>query len=426
MLWAVLAGVGFFALVMASIALHEVGHLVPAKLFGVKVTQYFVGFGRTLWSRTWRGTEYGLKLLPLGGYVRLIGMYPPARPGHRPGSRLQRLADEARAIEYETITEADDGRLLHQKPVWQRIIVMAGGPLMNLLLAFCILWGVNALHGQWRPQPVVGTVVSCVVPSDQARRTCTDADPAAPASAAGLRPGDRITTFNDTPIDDWAQLNELIRANKDGEVRLVVERDGQRVELAPTHTVLNHVRDRLDPGRLVEAGFLGMTPAVELRRGGPLTTAGDLWLQGRQSVVALGQFPVKVFHVTVDLVTGQQRDATGPVSVVGASRAAGEIASDERLDLGDRFASWFAMLASVNLFVFLLNLVPLPPLDGGHIMAAAFDGLRRLWARLRGRAAPPAFDTAQLLPVAYLVGAFLLLAGAVLVIADVISPVRLI
>ena len=145
----------FFALVMASIALHEIGHLVPGKIFDVKTTQYFVGFGRTLWSRRMGETEYGVKAIPLGGYVRFVGMYPPAadHPGQVRAARtgiFQTMADNARAAEWETIRPEDDGRLFYQKKTWQKLIIMAGGPTMNLLLAFAFLFGVTATYGVYR------------------------------------------------------------------------------------------------------------------------------------------------------------------------------------------------------------------------------------------------------------------------------------
>lgn len=421
----VLAALGFFALIMASIALHELGHLLPAKLFGVKVTQYFVGFGRTLWSSHWGETQWGFKLLPLGGYVRLVGMYPPGRPGQlETRGPVARLADSARAVEYETITAADDGRLFYQKPVWQKVVVMAGGITMNLLLAFAILLGVNALHGQYRPQLVADQVSECVIPASQADKHCTSSDPVAPARAAGMRAGDRITAFNGTTVTSWDQLSDLIRANRDGQALVVVERGGKPVQLRPTHTIVTGVRDELDPGKTVEAGFLGVTPTYQLTRGGLGQTAHDMWLQTEQSVTALARFPVKVWNVGADLVTGRQRDASGPVSIVGASRAAGEIASSKGLALGDKIASWFAMLGSLNLFVALLNVVPLPPLDGGHIAGAVYEALKRGGARLLGRPDPGHADTARMLPVAYAVGGFLAVAGALLVVADLVSPVK--
>lgn len=422
----VLAAVAFFGLIMASIALHEIGHLVPAKIFGVKVTQYFVGFGKNLWTTRRGETEYGIKALPLGGYVRLIGMYPPHRAGDaETRSPLARLADDAREVEYETITAADDGRLFYQKPVWQKIIIMAGGPLMNLLLAFVIMFGVNAIHGQYRAQLVAHAVSECVVPVARAERTCQAGDPASPAKAAGVRPGDRMVSFNGTELASWDQLSELIRANRDRPARLVVERDGQRVTLPSTPTIITGVRDKLDPAKTVEAGFLGVTPRAELVRGGLTDTGHDLWQQTRQSVTALASFPVKVWNVAADLVTGQKRDANGPISIIGASQVAGQIAGSEQLGMGDKIASWFSMLASVNLFVCLLNCVPLPPLDGGHIAGAIYEALKRGGARLFRRPDPGHVDTARMLPVAYAVGGFLAVAGLVLVLADVISPIKL-
>jgi membrane-associated protease RseP (regulator of RpoE activity) len=155
--------IAFFLLVMASIALHEVGHLVPGKRFDVKTTQYFVGFGRTLWSWRKGETEYGIKLIPLGGYVRFVGMYPPSknRPGQVRAARtgiFQSLADNARAAEWETIRPSDDGRLFYQKKSWQKVIIMAAGPTMNLLLAFAILLGVSATYGVYRSQLTINRV----------------------------------------------------------------------------------------------------------------------------------------------------------------------------------------------------------------------------------------------------------------------------
>ena len=421
----IVAALGFFALIMASIALHEIGHLVPAKLFGVKVTQYFVGFGKNVWSMRRGGTEYGIKALPLGGYVRLIGMYPPERPGTlETKSPLARWADEAREIEYEEISAADDGRLFYQKAWWQKVIVMACGPLMNLFLAFCIFGAINALHGQYRPQLVAEAVSECVIPVGT-QRACTASDPVSPAKQAGMKVGDRIVSFNGTPVAQWADLTELIRRNRGDQARVVVERAGHQVALQSVHTIVTGVRDPLDPSKTIEAGFLGVTPEYRQMKGGLGVTADDMWLQTKQSLTALATFPVKVWNVAADLVTGQQREANGPISIVGASRAAGEIAGAHDLSTGDKIASWFAMLGSVNLFVCLLNVVPLPPLDGGHIAGALYEAIKRAVYRALGRPDPGHVDTARMLPVSYLVGGFLAVAGIVLFLADVISPVKI-
>lgn len=416
----------FFALIMASIALHEVGHMVPAKIFGVKVTQYFVGFGKTLWSFRRGETEYGVKAIPLGGYVRLIGMYPPAKEGgtHRAGP-LTRLADAAREVEYEDITPEDEGRLFHQKKTWQKLIIMFGGPAMNILLAFLIIGGVNGVHGQYRPQLQVASVSECMIPQGRAVTTCRSTDPQTPAVRMGLKAGDTVISFNGTRVSDWTQFSDLIRANRDQDATVVVRRDGKEVVLPTTRTVITGVPDRLNPGRNIEAGFLGVTPEYARVRTGPTGTAKDIWLMTKQSVVGLANFPVKVWNVAADLVTGKPRDVNGPMSIVGASRAAGEIAATDEVPAGDRAAGWFMMLGSVNLFVALLNLVPLTPLDGGHMAGALYEGANRRIARWRGRPDPGHFDTAKLLPVAYAVGGFLVLAGGVLIIADILSPVKL-
>lgn len=415
----------FFALIMVSIALHEIGHLVPAKIFGVKVTQYFVGFGRTIWSRKRGETEYGFKLFPLGGYVRLVGMYPPEKKSDKPKGWLTRLADRARSYEYEEITPADDGRLFHQKPVWQKVIVMLGGPAMNLLLAFLIFLGVNLFHGTWQLTLNVTVVNDCVIPAGRTPATCQDGDPQTPAKQAGVMVGDKVVAFNGHRVSTWDELTDLIRANRDGAATLTVERGGRTMELPTVNTIIQSVPDKLDPTSRVEAGFLGVSPSRELVRGGVIETAGQMWNITRMSLVALASFPVRVWNVGVGLATGAERDINSPISVVGASRVAGEIAVADSVPIQDRVASWLSLLGSVNLFVALLNLVPLLPLDGGHIAGALYEALRRGLARLRGKSDPGPVDTAKMLPVAYLVGGFLLIGGVVLILADIISPIKL-
>ncbi len=415
----------FFALIMVSIALHEIGHLVPAKIFGVKVTQYFVGFGRTIWSRKRGETEYGFKLFPLGGYVRLVGMYPPEKKSDKPKGWLTRLADRARSYEYEEITPADDGRLFHQKPVWQKVIVMLGGPAMNLLLAFLIFLGINLFHGTWQLTLNVTVVNDCVIPAGRTPATCQDGDPQTPAKQAGVMVGDKVVAFNGHRVSTWDELTDLIRANRDGAATLTVERGGRTMELPTVNTIIQSVPDRLDPTSRVEAGFLGVSPSRELVRGGVIETAGQMWNITRMSLVALASFPVRVWNVGVGLATGAERDINSPISVVGASRVAGEIAVADSVPIQDRVASWLSLLGSVNLFVALLNLVPLLPLDGGHIAGALYEALRRGLARLRGKSDPGPVDTAKMLPVAYLVGGFLLIGGVVLILADIISPIKL-
>jgi membrane-associated protease RseP (regulator of RpoE activity) len=424
-----LGAVVFFVLVMASIALHEVGHLVPGKTFGVKTTQYFVGFGKTLWSKRIGETEYGFKAVPLGGYVRFVGMYPPAkdRPGQVRSARtgiFQSLADSARAAEWETIRPADDGRLFYQKKTYQKLIIMAGGPTMNLLLAFIILLGVTATYGVYRSEPTVNRVQECIVAVGEPVDDCAG-KPKTPAYLSGIEQGDTIVAFNGQPVTEWDQMSQLIRANLDDSAQISVLRDGQTVQLAPVNTVITGVADRWDPGKRVAAGFFGIEPVAERQRGGPLVVLDDMWTMTQQTAHALVAFPAKVYYTAANLVTGKPRDIYGPMSIVGASRAAGEVASTDQIAAADKVATMFMLLGSVNLFVALFNFIPLLPLDGGHIAGALYEGLKRAWARLRGRPDPGYVDTARMLPVAYAVGGLILVSGVVLILADLIDPIQL-
>ncbi len=419
----------FFVLVMASIGLHEIGHLLPGKLFGVKTTQYFVGFGRTLWSRRRGETEYGIKAVPLGGYVRFVGMFPPSkeRPGQVRAGRtgiFQSMADNARAAEYVDILPEDEGRLFYQKKSWQKLIIMAGGPLMNVLLAFLILLGVTATYGVNRSTLTIAGVPECIVAADAADRSCTG-KPASPAALSGIRPGDTVVAFNGRPVSSWDEMSTAIRDNLDRTAAITVLRDGRRVELTPVNTVITGVPDRYDPAKRVAAGFFGVQPVVERQRGGPVAVVQDLWGMTKQTAVALVAFPAKVYHTAANLVTGKPRDVYGPMSILGASRAAGEIASTDQIDASAKVASLFTVLGSVNLFVALFNFVPLLPLDGGHIVGALYEGLRRGLARLFRRPDPGHVDTAKMLPVAYLVGSVIAVSGVVLILADLIDPIRL-
>ncbi len=419
----------FFALVMASIGLHEIGHLIPGKLFGVKTTQYFIGFGKTLWSRRRGETEYGVKAVPLGGYVRFVGMFPPSkeRPGQVRAGRtglFQAMADNARAAEWYDIRPEDEGRLFYQKKSWQKLIIMAGGPMMNILLAFLILLGVTATYGVNRSQLMIAVVPECIVTAGTADTSC-NGKPPSPAARSGIKPGDTIVSFNGRAVSSWDQVSGLIRANLDRPAAIVVRRDGQQVALTPVSTVITGVADRYDPAKRVAAGFFGVQPVVERERGGPVAVVEDMWTMTRQTAVALVDFPVKVYYTAANLVAGKPRDVYGPMSILGASRAAGEIASTDQIGAPTKVASLFTVLGSVNLFVALFNFVPLLPLDGGHIAGAIYEALKRGLARLLRRPDPGHVDTARMLPVAYLVGAVIAISGFVLIIADVIDPIRL-
>ncbi|QDP96274.1 PDZ domain-containing protein [Microlunatus elymi] len=425
----------FFAMIMISVALHEIGHLIPGKLFGVKTTQYMVGFGKTLWSTRRGETEYGVKAVPLGGYCKFVGMYPPdPHSGKMRSTRtgiFQSIADQAREAEWEDIRPEDDGRLFYQKKTWQKLIIMFGGPGMNLILAFLILLGVNLFYGMPKPTLQVAVVNDCVISAarqastDPAERACKSTDPETPAKKSGMKVGDTIVSFNGTRLADWDQLSALIEGNGDELARITVDRNGRQVALKPVHTVITGVQSADNPSKTVQAGFLGVSPDRVLVKGGPAATAQQMWSMTEQSVHAIIRFPAKIYTTAADLVTGKPRDENGPMSIVGASRIAGEVSSTDLISVSTKAAQMFLLLGSVNLFLALFNFVPLMPLDGGHIAGAIYEAIRRWLARITGRPDPGHADTAKMLPVAYVVGAVIAISGFVLILADLIDPITL-
>ena len=424
-------GVLVFAVgVAVSIGLHEVGHMYPAKKFGVKVTQYFIGFGRTVWSKRRGETEYGLKAIPLGGYVKLVGMLPP-EPGADP-RRVRRsntgmftqLISDARAAEYELVQPGDEKRLFYRLPWWKKVIVMAGGPMVNLVIAFLLFAGIFGLHGTYEPTTTVSVVSECVVPAGEEERACTAADPRTPAAEAGLLPGDEIVSFNGTEIADWDELVGLIRANDDGEAVIGYLRDGEP-RTAETNTTVKSVRSLDDQTQFVDAGFLGVESTVVKERHGLLFTGEQMGLMTWDTVKALGQLPVKVWGVAKAVVGVEERAQDSPVSVVGAGRVAGEVTSDVESPVASRVVFLVSLLAGLNLFVGMFNFIPLLPLDGGHIAGALFEGMRRGVARVRGRPDPGFVDVAKLLPVAYVMAGLLLVMGLVLIVGDIVAPISL-
>ncbi|TDU86821.1 membrane-associated protease RseP (regulator of RpoE activity) [Kribbella voronezhensis] len=431
-----LIGIVLFVVgILASVALHEMGHMLPAKAFGMKVTQFFVGFGRTVWSTKRGETEYGFKLIPAGGYVRIIGMMPPSKHGQDPAEPLrvrkantgpiQSMVENARSAEYETIAPEDDGRLFYQKVWWKKLIVMASGPLVNVLIAFFLFAGLFMFYGANVAQTTVSTVTDCVVPASQASadRKCQPGDKVSPAKAAGFQVGDRIVSFNGTAIKSWDDLTPLIRANTDKPATIVVERNGQQTTLR-TSTILNQVVDKAGSDKIVSVGFLGVSPEMKVERqnfGFVVDKMGELSVA---TVKALGHFPSKLVGVAKSIVGGD-RDADSPMSVVGASRVAGEVASNNQLTGGERIAFLVSLLASLNLFLALFNFIPLLPLDGGHMVGAIWEGIRRGFAKLFHRPDPGYVDVAKLLPIAYVAASFIVVMGVLLVIADIVNPIKL-
>ncbi|MEJ7744725.1 MAG: site-2 protease family protein [Nocardioidaceae bacterium] len=236
----------FFLGVVVSIALHEVGHMVPAKKFGVKVTQYFVGFGKTIWSTKRGETEYGVKMFPLGGFIRMVGMLPPAKRDAAgrvkgiQGGFFGKLIADARALEYEHAGSIGEDRLFYRKPWWQKVIVMAGGPSVNVLLAVLLFGAVFMGIGVPKATLVVSDISDCVIPASEPVRACRvapapDPDPLAPAREAGFRPGDEIVSLNGDEMSSWDEFTARIRASAGERIDVVVQRDGSDTDADHHH-----------------------------------------------------------------------------------------------------------------------------------------------------------------------------------------------
>ncbi|WP_435198014.1 M50 family metallopeptidase [Janibacter sp. GS2] len=427
-----------------SIALHEVGHLVPAKKFGVRVPQYMVGFGPTVWSRRRGETEYGVKAIPLGGYIRMIGMFPPAK-GQDPmmtrtssTGRVGQLIDEARQQSLEEVRPGDDGRMFYQLPVWKRVVIMLGGPMMNLLIALVLFTGIFTLSGVAVTTPEVSSVSECVDISragQQTKSECTEEMPVAPANEAGLMPGDRITAVNGAPVETWEDVRTGIRENLDEPLSLTVTRDGTSTRLQADPIVMNMPKydedgaiERDAKGEMLteRAGFLGASGTREMQKQ-PITAVPGLFgdMVG-DTYGLLVKIPQKLVGVAEAAFGSAERDPEGPMSVVGVGRVAGEVASSDVFgDTTDKAILLLSLLGSLNLVLFAFNTIPLLPLDGGHVAGALWEGVKKGWAKARGLPDPGPVDVAKALPLAYGVALAFIAMTLLLVYADVVKPIRL-
>ncbi|WP_344472618.1 site-2 protease family protein [Glycomyces algeriensis] len=417
---AYITGIVLFALaILISVSLHEFGHMLTAKGFGMKVTRYFVGFGPTLWSFHKGETEYGVKGIPLGGFVKIVGMTP--------------LEEDE-----EELNEADKKRVFWRKPLWQRTVVLAAGSVTHFIIGFVALWilvsfvGVvaNPAHAAAFDESQENAQVAvsqCVESTDTAAPAgdCPDGQIEGPAYAAGIQDGDSITAVGGTAINGWESLVATVtKLTPDEPVAVTVDSDGttKTVEVTPyAATVENEDGTTETVARLGVVGYVdpAIAPTIAV---GPIdgigetfTTTGDMF---KETFIALGQLPSKIPPLW-DAIMGGERSADSPVSVVGASRLGGEMVQY------DQWAMFFMLLVVLNYFIGIFNLLPLLPMDGGHIAIAWYEKARSWIALKRGKIDPGRVDYMKLMPLTYavivLLGGFMLLT----ITADIVNPITI-
>jgi membrane-associated protease RseP (regulator of RpoE activity) len=417
-------GIVVFALgILLSVCLHEAGHMGTAKAFGMKVTRYFVGFGPTLWSFRRGETEYGVKAVPLGGFVKIVGMTP----------------------QDDDVDPTDEPRAMWRYAVWKRTIVMGAGSAAHFAIGVGILWFtfafvplpdpdktdaspavvervLDCVQADWSLDPKTGQPISCQ----------TASAPPSAAKTIGLQPGDKILAINGESMPSWTAMTERVRASAGQEITITYERAGQSITTAPVKIPMaERIKESVDPQKplseiseadLERVGQLGITPVMARSAHGAGAAFGETWNQTlamfEGTVTAMKKFPEKVPKLWSAL-TGDERDPETPISVVGATRIGGELFREGEIPM------FLLMLAALNFFVGIFNLLPLLPLDGGHIAIAWFEKARSwVYARL-GKPDPGRVDYMRLMPVTYAVilvfGGFTLLTLA----ADIVNPITL-
>jgi membrane-associated protease RseP (regulator of RpoE activity) len=404
-----------------------------------------VGFGPTVASFRRGETEYGIKAVPLGGYIRIVGMIPPAE-GHasRRATRMRSFIAEVRGQALNDVLPTDGDRVFYKKPWWQRVIVMFAGPFHNLVLAVVFFTVVLVGFGIPGTTTTIAAVPECVLPATSTASSCPADAPPSPAAAAGLRAGDSIVAIDGRPVSQvadtgqgdevtgWQQVQDAIRSSTGTPLVLTVERDTdggtQRLDLTVT-PIANTVRVDSDGDGAADGtetvGFIGVSAAQTYVRQSVTAVPGFLVDRLEQSVDKLVELPERVPALFGATFLGEERDPNGPIGVVGVSRLSGEVFAYADFTTTEKVSFFFQLLAGVNLVLFLFNLLPIYPLDGGHVAGALYEKARSTVARLRGRPDPGPFDIARLMPVAYAVaGAFVLLSG-LLVLADIVNPITL-
>lgn len=384
----------FVAALLFSVMVHEFGHYITAKRYGMRVTEFFLGFGKRIWSTQRGETEFGLKAIPAGGYCKISGMTPK----------------EELPVEVQP-------RAFYKAKISQKLVVLGAGSFLHFLLGFLLLFILFAGVGVSRVLPTVSQVVPCVPKSS----ACTPNDPISPAKSAGILPGDEIIGVNGVRNMDWEEITPILRLSAGKNLSLIINRDGQELiinTVPATRVVDGEARGFL--GIINEFGQVRENPIEALASSASATR--DLFTGSLKALVGL---PAQIPSLFGQTFLGEERNGEGLVGIVGVARVSGEAASSGVLTSGEKLATFLLLVASLNIFVGIFNLVPILPLDGGHIAVALFEGGRNKIYRMRGRKIPGPVDVEKLTPITVVVLALLIFLTLLLLFADIFNPINL-
>jgi membrane-associated protease RseP (regulator of RpoE activity) len=375
---------GILAFVVAllfSVMVHEFGHYITARKYGMWVSEFFVGFGKRIWSVQRGETEFGVKAIPAGGNCKIEGMSP---------------SDE--------LPEGQEDRAFYKASSAKKLVVLGAGSFLHFVLGFVLLFTLFAGIGTNQVLPEIREVV-----------------PNSAAQAAGILAGDEVISINGKKVTEWYKDVEVIRQSQGRELSLVLDRNGEQISV----TASARLTDIDGTKRYV----LGIVNDMGLKRSGLLVSIKNSATVTKsflvESVKSLGKLPEKIPALWGATVRGEERDPNGLVGVVGVARVSGEAVGSDKLTAMERLATFVLIVASLNIFVGVFNLLPILPLDGGHMAVAIADSIRAFFARLRGRPRPAPIDVTVLTPITMVVFVVLATLTLLLLVADVINPVTL-
>lgn len=409
-----------------SIGLHEFGHLIPAKLFGVKVPHWAIGFGPRLWKKKIGETEYSIRLIPLGGFISMIGMYPPENPAKPDAKRrFGGVIAQSREAHSEHMVPGDETRTLWSKPAWQRIIIMLGGPTVNLVLGLLLISIALSGIGSWAQGTKVEAVIECQEQMINSKDSCLPESVRTPAYLAGLRSGDVVLSVDGQKIETSAPMLDKLTSKPLVSHVVVVNRGGVEKTLnilpaeasLPTLDASGNIVNIVRPYVGVRMEYERMAMPLGESLGYGMASVG-------QTFGFIAQFPQQVYSAVSSLVTGEERGGNSAISVVGIGQVAGQVSSSAADPL-DKVFSNLMLIGSLNIALFAFNMIPLPPLDGGHVAGGIYEYLKRGAYRLVGKKDPGRIDTALMAPIAQFMFLALLLAGVLMIVVDFVNPVKL-